>query len=258
MTSPLWRLRTLLYPFLWVPRTKYEGLLQRCSPGTHEAGESLLLKHLNRCNSVLDLGSGTGAWLARMKKHGFTGLNAVELDTENFSVPGVEPLPIDLNSAFSRHFDKSFQLVTAIEIIEHLDCPRHFLREIHRLLSGDGYLLLTCPNVGHWMGRMRFLLWGELRMFDALNYRSQRHISPITDAQIRQMFRETGFRLIGSTTAGNSHGCVLRIATSPARLLFRIAAGRQTDGDVAIYLARKSAPDSESRGRDSLYFRRSW
>ena len=34
-----------------------------------------------------------------------------------------------------------------------------------KLLTDGGYLLLTTPNVAHWLGRVRFLLqWLQLRL----------------------------------------------------------------------------------------------
>lgn len=46
---------------------------------------------------------------------------------ERFEFNKVNPLPLNLNDDFSQKLTLSqFKLVTAIEIIEHLDCPRHF------------------------------------------------------------------------------------------------------------------------------------
>jgi 2-polyprenyl-3-methyl-5-hydroxy-6-metoxy-1,4-benzoquinol methylase len=239
------------------PLGTYQGRLMRCAPGTHEAAAALLARRpLDRDAPVLDLASGTGAFLARLRDTGFRNLHAVELNVEGFDLDGVTPQPLDLNSNFADALGHDFGLVTSIEIIEHLDCPRAFLKNVRAVLSDDGHLLLTTPNIAHWLGRLRFALSGELRQFQRRDYDYQRHISPITDVQMRLMLEETGFELLDFTTAGTFFGPVKRAVTWPVSTLAAVTMGKLANGDVAIYLARKVAASSTaSAGRDSFYFR---
>jgi len=86
------------------------------------------------------------------------------------------------------------------------------------------YLLLTTPNIANWVGRLTFLLTGEIRWFDETQYRFMQHISPITDTQMRLMLDELGFRLV----------------TAPISFTFRAIFGRRVWGDCTIYLAARS------------------
>ena len=228
----------------------------RCAPGTHEAAAEIILRHVPRHAKTLDLASGTGAFLARLRNLGFGDLSAVELNVEGFRLDGITPQPVDLNTSFGEALPRNFGLVTAIEIIEHLDCPRSFLRNVRTLLVDGGYLLLTTPNVAHWLGRVRFVLSGELRQFQRRDYDYQRHISPITDIQMRLMFEEIGFEVIESATAGTFFGAAKQALFAPVTALARAMWGRNATGDVAIYLARRATLSTESAGRDSLYFRK--
>ena len=221
-------------------KSTYNGLIMHCAPGTHEAALSLLLRHNVPRTSVLDLASGSGAMLARLRDIGFTQLHAVERNVERFQLGGISPLAIDLNSEFCGKFDRSFALITALEIIEHLDSPRHFLLQVRALLQDGGCLLLTTPNVSNWIGRVKFLLSGELRWFEEAQYHKMRHISPITDVQMRLMLNEVGLPLVDSTSAGDFFGPLRRLATTPISLLFWVIFGRNTRGDINIYLAAKS------------------
>ena len=214
---------------LWkVQPQAFDGLIERSAPGVSEAAIALLEKHGVRSVPVLDLASGSGAFLARLQKAGFTDLTAVELDTKKFEFRGLTPFAVNLNQDFAPSFDRSFGLVTATEIIEHLESPRHFLREIHSLLNPDGYLLLSTPNVTNFEGRLKFLLRGELRYFDEAQYRYNHHITPITDTQMRLLLAEVGFQVVESVRSGSFSG-VLR------KLLF-------PGGDVNVYLAKKGVP----------------
>ena len=234
----------------------YDGRLMRCAPGTHEAAAAFVQRHVPKEARVLDLASGTGAFLARLRDLGYANLGAVELNVESFKLDGVTPQPLDLNSNFADSLPRDFKLVSAIEIIEHLDSPRPFLRNIRAVLADGGYLLLTTPNVAHWLGRLRFALSGELRQFQRRDYDYQRHISPITDVQMRILFEEVGFELIEFATAGTFFGPLKRAMVSPLRGLAHVTLGKlASGGDVSVYLVRKIAAASQSAGRDSFYFR---
>ena len=227
---------------LWMrDKSSYRGLEMFCAPGTHEATMSLLLRHNPPRSSVLDLGAGTGAMLARLQDAGFADLAAVELAAERFQLRNLTSLVVDLNTAFAGQFDRRFALILAIEVIEHLNCPRDFLRQVRSLLIDGGYLLLTTPNVANWVGRLKFLLTGELRWFDQALYRRMRHVSPLTDTQMRLMLDELGFRLLESVTAGNFYGPLRRLVTAPISLAFGAIFGRRVWGDCSIYLATPSA-----------------
>jgi SAM-dependent methyltransferase len=234
----------------------YDGLIMRCAPGTHEAAMNLLRKHVAAPLPMLDLASGSGAFLARLRDQGFTDLDAVEIDQQSFAFPGLKPRHVDLNSDFAAQIERRYGLISALEILEHLDSPRHFLRQIHALLQPSGYLLLSTPNIANWAGRLRFLLWGEHRQFQEHDYHYQRHISPTTDIQMKLMFKEIGLRLIESVVAGSFFGPVKRLVLWPVLGLARLFWGPMGGADVRIYLLQQTEPDRNSPGADSLYFKK--
>jgi SAM-dependent methyltransferase len=241
---------------LWrLPPDEYKGLPIRCAPNTHAVALSLLTDHTSVRERVLDLAAGSGAWLARLNDAGFDLFTAVELDTKRFEFIQVTPLPLDLNRDFSQKLDSSnFNLITALEIIEHLDCPRNFLKTIHQLLAKDGYLLVTTPNIGHWSGRLRFLASAEHRYFKESDYYEQRHITAITDLHMKLMFREIGYELVAYQTSGSFFGLFKKILLLPMSFFFKAFLGSHTDGDCCIYLVKKTNPDLSLQGSTSFYF----
>lgn len=213
----------------------------------------MLGRHNLLRGSVLDLAAGTGSFLARLRDAGVADLNAVELDLPVFALPGVDPVAVDLNSPFSTGFSRRFDLVTAIEIIEHLDFPRHFLGQIWKLLEPGGHLVLSTPNIAHWVGRLWFLLHGEMRYFKESDYHHQRHISPINHTHMRLMLAEVGFQIVDFQPAGSFYGPVKRLVAAPIAALFRLL-GPLTTGDTIVYLAQKADPDLTSPGRSSAVY----
>jgi len=235
------------------PQEIYEGLVVRCSPGVHELAAKLVCKHTAHISSVLDLAAGTGAWLARLKNAGFTNLEAFELNSNGFGLEGIKLSSIDLNTHFSSNVQNTYGLISAIEIWEHLDCSRVFLREIRNLLDEQGMLLITTPNIGHWSGRLRFMFTAEHRYFTEQDYHLQRHISPITRLHTKLIFEEIGFEIIEVVTVGSFFGTLKNMLMFPISFVFRLCCGVYSDGDVLVYLLRKTKPITSSAGRSSKY-----
>jgi 2-polyprenyl-3-methyl-5-hydroxy-6-metoxy-1,4-benzoquinol methylase len=225
---------------LWrLPPEQYRELAVRCAPGAHEEAFAILAKHVPVDGRVMDLAAGSGAWLLRLRNAGFIDLSAIELDVDRFGLGQVKPQPINLNGRFSEEISTDFSLVTALEIIEHLDSPRDFLRQAFNALAPRGYLLVTTPNIGHWVGRIRFLLSAEHRYFKESDYHQQRHISPISHLQMNLMCREIGFELVEFGTAGSFWGAAKRGLAAILSVPFRVVFGSRTHGDVNMYLLRK-------------------
>ncbi|UNM06136.1 MAG: 3-demethylubiquinone-9 3-O-methyltransferase [Holosporaceae bacterium] len=42
--------------------------------------------------------------------------------------------------------DKTYQVVVALEVVEHLNCPHHFLLECHKKLRPGGLLIISTLN----------------------------------------------------------------------------------------------------------------
>lgn len=203
----------------------------------------MITRHVHERGAVLDLGTHSGALLLRLKTFGFTQLTGADLDPTRFDVPGADFKRIELNEPFASHFDRKFQLIVATEVIEHLDSPRLFLQEVHRLLEDDGWLAVSLPNVASWQGRIKFLLKGELWGFGERNYRTQRHISPITFEQMIMMMRELGFKITDKGTVGSFSTLPMKILTFPLWGPSILLGGASTLGETAIFLARKADPD---------------
>jgi SAM-dependent methyltransferase len=238
------------------PVGSFKGRHIGCAPGTHPAIASIVSRHLKSRGAVLDIGAHSGALLLRLKDLGFVELMGTDLDSTRFDVPGAKFKCLELNQAFARHFDRRFQLVTATDIIEHLDSPRNFLREIHALLEEDGWLVISLPNVASWEGRIRFLLDGELWQFGEGNYRDQRHISPITSQQMVMMMQELGFRVVEMGSAGSFSTWLGKTLTFPIWALSIALGGISTTGASAIFLAQKTAPDLELT--QPTHYRKRW
>jgi len=166
--------------------------LVRSLPGTHERVVETALRYTSPGAQALELGAGSGALAERLQAAGFSVTAA---DIENYFELGTEFLQLDLNDPnFECALSSKFDLITAVEVIEHLENPTAFLRSIHRLLKPGGVAILTTPNVENVPARLKFLLRGEVR---AMDKNSPEHVTPIyLDLFIRKIVPPSGLTLI--------------------------------------------------------------
>lgn len=98
---------------------------------------------------LLDVGCGTGEYTSRMALN-FERVDAIDIEPERLELfASNHPLNVTIASMSVNDLefeDQTFDVVTMVEVLEHLSEPGGALVEIRRVLKVGGRLLLTTPN----------------------------------------------------------------------------------------------------------------
>ena len=225
-----------------------EELAELAQAGLHESLiEKVLQIPVNRETSVLDLGCGSGAWLARLARHGFTDLRGVD---NGSMVPiaagsGYTCSQADLDHPDLGLGDAKFGLITAIEVIEHVENPGHLLGHVRRHLAADGYFLLTTPNVHSVRARVRFAVTGKLAGFDRTNVPFEpTHIYPVFITCLDRLLPRYGLETVERWTYPPVGGSGSRLAARMVAALLASVFPNQYPGDLLCVLVRQMKPQA--------------
>ncbi|MDB4970867.1 MAG: Methyltransferase type 11 [Myxococcales bacterium] len=163
------------------------------------------------CARILDLGCGTGGASLTLARHG----RAIALDRspESFRISMERPYAHRVVASASSKLpfaDGSFDVVCALDILEHLDDDVAAARELYRVCKPDGHVIAYVPAFQ--------LLWGYN---DDYSHHKRRY----KKTQLAGVLTRAGF----DVTESGYFNAVLFLPTLAARLVQR-AAPRLTDG----------------------------
>ncbi len=133
--------------------------------------EELALSLLDKGDKLLDVGCGSGSLVIKAQ-HKFNEIYGIDISPSRIKQAehaAAEKYMDNQRIHFSLYNindkldfpDKTFDAVTAIEVIEHIFDPYFVIGQIHRVLKKDGIFIANVPNIAYIKHRIR-LLFGNL------------------------------------------------------------------------------------------------
>lgn len=153
------------------------------------------IKKFKAEGKLLDVGTNMGFFLRKAKEAGY--------DTE-----GVEPSPslsqmareqwnLKIHNCYLESADlpeNSFDIITLIDVLEHVTNPKELLAKCRRLLKSDGILVIKVPNGDYNYFKMQLAkLTGKGSSMDIWD--CCEHVVHYTKKTFKQMAEENGFKI---------------------------------------------------------------
>lgn len=124
-----------------------------------------LLKYGMNVRSCADIGCATGAFMECAQNFGFEvkgfELSQIAINLAPDSIRN-KIIKADINSYLVSTSEK-FDLVTAYDILEHVQDPKSFLQELKMLLNPGGIIAISTPDTEHFLRRLLGKAWPMLQ-----------------------------------------------------------------------------------------------
>ncbi len=146
--------------------------------------------------NVLDIGCGDGFTLEVFRSLGVPPSNLVGNDfgphaTEKLRAQGFRSLPGRIEDSDLRR--DAFDVVTILQVLEHVADPSEVLKKVWRAMRLGGHLLIETPNVDSWDRRFfRDPQWA--------GFYFPRHWTLWNKATVEHLLRSHGFRVLSLST----------------------------------------------------------
>ncbi len=146
----------------------------------------------------LDVGVGDGYTIRLLKPTG----EVVGIDTDPAMMEGATRRGVEFKSASAYRIpfpDASFDIVTCIEVIEHLEQPYEAVKELGRVLRPGGYVVITSPVPN---AAWRLLWWAWTTLGPGKRWRDTPHVADLDvwkgstgSPGLEEMFRSVGLSI---------------------------------------------------------------
>ena len=138
---------------------------------------------------IADVGCGQGdlyGWV-RSRFARYVGIDAVRY--EEFPQEA-EFSTLDLDSDVLPLPDGSADVVAAVEVIEHLENPRDFMRKLARLAKPGGWVIVTTPNQLSLLSLLTLIVKHRFQAFQDVHYPA--HLTALLEVDLRRVAAEAG------------------------------------------------------------------
>jgi 2-polyprenyl-3-methyl-5-hydroxy-6-metoxy-1,4-benzoquinol methylase len=149
--------------------------------------------HHQSGGSLLDIGAGSGIFVEEALKQGFTAVG-IEPSEQLADIARQQGLPVLRGVLSQQSFEKhGFDLVTLVDVIEHVAQPAEFLREAVEQMKPDGLCLLVTPDVNSLCARLMGSRWWHYRIA---------HISYFNIKTLNRLLESAGLEIIEQKRPG--------------------------------------------------------
>ncbi|MDR1671948.1 MAG: methyltransferase domain-containing protein [Bacteroidales bacterium] len=156
-----------------------------------------ILQYDRRCSAILDVGCCMGIFLHQAMKY---YPSALGVDVSSQMADFVEKntgVKVLRDKYENIRFDRQFSCINMSHVIEHIPNPKEWLEQSGKILSEDGILVISVPNMLSLSRRFRlFLKYLRLRRGKWDSSRTPDHLFEPTVPSMLRFLNENGFEVV--------------------------------------------------------------
>jgi 2-polyprenyl-3-methyl-5-hydroxy-6-metoxy-1,4-benzoquinol methylase len=171
-----------------------------------------LLDWVGAGKRVLEVGCSTGYMSQDLARRGccVTGIEVdpVAAERSRAYCQAVYVLNLDAPDWIAGLPERGFDVVLLADVLEHLVMPDETLLKLRAVLNSDGILVISLPNVVHWVTRLK-ILFGQFN-YEPWGTLDHTHLRFFTTKTARALIEAAGYRItrfhpaIGGRMAGHA------------------------------------------------------
>ncbi|MGC8654647.1 MAG: class I SAM-dependent methyltransferase [Candidatus Kryptoniota bacterium] len=166
---------------------------------TYDDGEiriSMAASITDNGKRLLDVGCGDGSFIMRVKDRfdEVFGIDVSPTAVELCRKGGIKAIQVNLNNQTIPYPDGFFDTVVSLEVIEHIFDPLSFLKEIYRVMTPGGILIISTPNIRK-LQRIFSIIMGHFprTSYDPVGFDGG-HLHYFTSKDLSNLLLESGFK----------------------------------------------------------------
>lgn len=155
----------------------------------------LMVDFVGSNKTVLDVGCSSG-YLAKVLQAAGNTVSGIEFDPDaaELAAPYLAKIVVadlERTSLAEAFGDDRFEVIVFGDVLEHLRDPLTTLRQARQLLTPNGYIVVSIPNIAHGDVRMSLLL-GRFN-YTNMGLLDNTHVHFVTRSTLRELLRDAGF-----------------------------------------------------------------
>lgn len=231
----------------------YDGLRIQADVESHQHVVDYV-RRMPRGVRVLDIAAGTGALAKQLLDVGCR-VECTSWD-DRVAIP-VPTYRIDLDVPFTADDvgGAVFDVVTCVEVIEHVENPSALLRSVRGLLRPDGRAIVSTPNVESAQARLQWLIRGCPFIFSKQEVERNRHISMMWREGLEFLMGRAGFDIESRhlLAPARIRSAFQSLVKRPLySVMDRVLPG-DTFGETRLYVLRPASRGAHKSGPGDVY-----
>lgn len=164
-------------------------------------GLDLVEENAQEKKKIVDIGAGSGLFLETARERGWNDISGVEFNqkaVESIRGKNIEVFDQPLEDGI--YNPDSVQVVTLWEVLEHINHPSIFLKQVWSILEQSGLMLICVPNINALVTR---LLHEKARTFGGSS-----HVNFFSIDTLSSLVEASGFKVIETDTMISELGTI--------------------------------------------------